>query len=488
MNDGLIKQFGIKAVLQNKKEEIQKVYLNDQRPWILGYSGGKDSTATLQLVYNAIKELPKEQRTKKIYVVSSDTMVENPLILNYLLNNLNSINEAAKRDGLEDIISSHLVTPKEADTFWTLLIGKGYPSPRQKFRWCTARLKINPIDAFIDEQTTKHDEVVVVLGVRRAESQSRQQSIDAKTIEGKILKMHTSNPKAYVYAPIENFSLSDIWTYLNHPQIPNPWNGDNKALLSLYRDASDESECPIQRDVDAPSCGQSRFGCWICTVVTQDKSLTGFIQNGYEELQPLLKYRNWLYSIRENEKYRQRWRMNGSMYFLNTADNKKKQGLGPFNLWGRQEMLRELLRAEIDYNKMLVDRPASVFDLPKQEYVHLIQPAELRLIREHWVKDGDWEDSLPRIYKEVTGQDLPVPNLQEPLLRSDELHLLESLCEEHDLPSNVIKKLLQVEDKFLDIKLRKGLMKDIDSILRQDWVHEEILQELMGDENQDETE
>lgn len=488
MDEGLIKTYGIKEVLRSKHEEIQKVYLNDSRPWILGYSGGKDSTATLQLVYNAIKELPPEQRTKKIYVVSSDTMVENPLILNYLMNNINNINRAAARDGMADIFSSHLVVPKETETFWTLLIGKGYPSPRQKFRWCTARLKIDPIDAFIDEQTSKHDEVIVVLGVRRQESQSRQQSIDAKTIEGKILKMHTSNPKAYVYAPIENFSLSDIWTYLNHPGIPNPWNGNNKALLSLYKDASDESECPIQRDADAPSCGQSRFGCWICTVVTQDKSLTGFIQNGYDELQPLLGYRNWLYSIRENEEYRQRWRMNGSMYFLTTKDDKKKQGLGPFNLKARKEMLERLLNTEIAYNKMLKDRPASIFDTESHEYVQLIQPSELRLIRDHWVKDGDWEDSLPKIYKEVTGRDLPVENLCEPLLRPDELSLLEQLCEEEDLPSNVIKKLLQVEDKFADIKIRKGIMKEIGSILRQDWVHEEILRELMGEENQNETE
>lgn len=488
MKNGLIKTYGIKEVLRKKHEEIQKVYLNDSRPWILGYSGGKDSTATLQLVYNAIKELSPKQRKKKIFVVSSDTMVENPLILNYLINNINNINQAAKNDGMQDIFSSHLVVPKKTETFWTLLIGKGYPSPRQKFRWCTARLKIDPIDAFIDEQTVKHDEVIVVLGVRRQESQSRQQSIDAKTIEGKILKMHTSNPKAYVYAPIEDFSLSDIWTYLNHPQIPNPWNGDNKALLSLYKDASDESECPIQQDQDAPSCGQSRFGCWICTVVSQDKSLTGFIQNGYEELQPLLGYRNWLYSIRENEEYRQRWRMNGSMYFLTTKNDKKKQGLGPFNLKGRKEMLKRLLEAEIAYNTMLHDRPTSIFNNQEHEYIHLIQPSELRLIRDHWVKDGDWEDSLPKIYKETTGKELPIENLCEPLLRSDELRLLEELCDKEDLPSNVIKKLLQVEDKFADIKIRKGLMKEIDSILRQDWVHEEILQELMGDENQDETE
>ena len=482
--EGLIKQLGsLKTVIQDRHEEIKKVYLNDTRPWIIGYSGGKDSTCMLQLVFNAIRELPEDQRTKPIYVVSSDTLVENPLILNYLENNIHAINKAAKKEHLP--ITSHPVKPQYKDSFWTLMIGKGYPSPRQKFRWCTSRLKINPIDDFIDRMTEQHEEVIVILGVRRAESQSRQQSIDAKTIEGKLLKRHTSNPKAYVYAPIENFDLQDVWSYLN--LVPNPWNGNNNALLSLYRDASDESECPIQQDADAPSCGQSRFGCWICTVVVQDKSLTGFMGNGYEELGPLLQFRNWVYEIRDHEEYRQKWRMNGSIYYLSTQDNKKKQGLGPFKLSARKEMLERLLKAEVAYNHLVKQREASIFDPPEKKYFQLITIEELKLIREQWILDGDWEDSLPKIYQAVTGKAFDLENLETPLLRHDELELLEELCEYHDLPSNVIKKLLLAEDQVHDLKIRKGILNEIDHILRQDWVHEDIIQELMKEELEDET-
>lgn len=482
-NTGLIKKYGLAELIRQRHAEIQKVYLNDNRPWVLGYSGGKDSTCMLQLVYNAIKELPSHQRTKPIYVVSSDTLVENPLILNYLSNNINAINKAAAADHLP--IESHAVAPKYKDSFWTLMIGKGYPSPRQKFRWCTSRLKINPIDLFIDEKTTEHEEVIVILGVRKQESQSRQQSIESNTIEGKLLKTHTTNPKAYVYAPIEDFALQDIWSYLN--LVANPWNGDNKTLLSLYRDASDETECPMQQDKDAPTCGQSRFGCWICTVVVQDKSLTGFLQNGYDELAPLLKFRNWIYIIRDNAEYRQKWRMNGSIYYLPTQDNKKKQGFGPFKLEARKEMLRKLLEAQKAYNILVNQREASSFDNPESEYFRLIQLDELQLIRDYWIKDGDWEDSLPKIYLEIIGEPLPLENMETPLLRHDELALLEEICEAHDLPSNVIKKLLLAEDQVLDLKIRRGIMKEIDSILRQDWVHEDVIQELMGEEIEDET-
>ncbi len=124
-------------------------------------------------------------------------------------------------------------------------------------------------------------------GVRSAESSSRSQTINEHSIEGKILKTHSSNTDAYVYAPIESLSNHHVWDYL--VDSTTPWNTKNNILLSLYRDASDESECPIQQDANAPSCGQSRFGCWTCTVVKKDKSLSGFIYNGYDELRPILK-------------------------------------------------------------------------------------------------------------------------------------------------------------------------------------------------------
>ena len=44
---------------------IATLYQEDNLPWIVGYSGGKDSTAVLQLVWRAIETLPIESRTKK---------------------------------------------------------------------------------------------------------------------------------------------------------------------------------------------------------------------------------------------------------------------------------------------------------------------------------------------------------------------------------------------------------------------------------------
>ena len=126
------------------KKEMELVYLHDKRPWMIGYSGGKDSTLLCQLVFEMLESLPEEKRWKPVYIVTSDTMVENPIVRNYMHSSSNSINEAARRDRLN--ILATVIYPEEDQTFWSRVIGLGYPTPEPPgFRWCTERLKINPM-------------------------------------------------------------------------------------------------------------------------------------------------------------------------------------------------------------------------------------------------------------------------------------------------------------------------------------------------------
>ena len=101
--------------LKDIYEEVREVYLNDNRPWILGFSGGKDSTCMVQLVWHAISDLPVEQRQKKIYIISSDTLVESPKIVEQITNTLDSMEKAAREQGLP--ISTNLVRPEIKDSF-----------------------------------------------------------------------------------------------------------------------------------------------------------------------------------------------------------------------------------------------------------------------------------------------------------------------------------------------------------------------------------
>src|SRR5690606_10298962 len=202
------------------------------------------------------------------------TLVETPVIVNHIDDNLNRMNESAQKLGLP--FCAEKVTPQIDETFWVNLIGRGYPAPYSRFRWCTDRMKIKPANRFILDKVAQHGEVIVVLGVRKDESMTRAQVMSLHKIEGHKLRRHSHLPRAYVYAPIENWSTDDVWTYLL--QVPSPWGGNNRDLASLYRSAN-SGECPLVIDDTTPSCGNSRFGCWVCTVVQRDRSMEALIDS-----------------------------------------------------------------------------------------------------------------------------------------------------------------------------------------------------------------
>ncbi|QAV26937.1 DNA phosphorothioation system sulfurtransferase DndC [Neobacillus thermocopriae] len=439
-----------------KKEDlyknVQEVYKSDNRPWVIGFSGGKDSTVVVQVVFYALSLMSKGELTKPVYIISSDTMVENPKVLKHINEQLLKIKKSAK--DLELPIHVEKVMPDIKNTFWVNLIGRGYPAPRQKFRWCTDRLKIDPANAFILNKVSEFGETIVVLGVRKSESATRAQVMNTHKIEGKVLRRHTKLPNSYVYAPIEDFSLDDVWTYLL--QVPNPWGADNHDLLALYQDS--QGECPLVIDQSTPSCGNSRFGCWVCTVVQEDKSLKGFIESGDEWLIPLLRFRNWLSDNRDNEENREKKRMNGAVYLVGDDENKRK-GLGPYTLEHRKEILKKLLETERDLQH------------PNHSEYELITLEELKEIRRIWFNKGDWEDSVLTIYEEVYGKK-PKWNIEKnEFMESEDIQLLKQLCIQEEIEFELIQKLINLEFEHYGYKHRHGILKEINRILNEEWLH-----------------
>ncbi len=305
----------IKTKVENILEEMKMVYKNDKRPWVIGYSGGKDSTTVVQLVFTMLMQLPPQERHKDVYVVSSDTLIENPIVLGYLKHNSNLINEGAKKENIP--LSAHMVRPDYDNSYWANVIGKGLPTPTSiRFRWCTDKLKIKPSNTFIEEKVKENGEVVVLLGVRKAESIARSIRIKNREIEGYLMTPHVSLANTYVYNPIVELTTDDVWEILLSNNGVNPWGANNNDLFTLYMGA-DGGECPFTttNDKETPSCGNSRLGCWICTVVSKDKSLTGFIQNGETWLQSLLDFREWIVSIRNKHEFRMQYRRDGNHYY-----------------------------------------------------------------------------------------------------------------------------------------------------------------------------
>mgnify|MGYP002818705338 CR=1 FL=1 len=446
-------------------EEIRKVYLEDSYPWVVGFSGGKDSTATLQLIWYAIRSLPKEKRQKKIYVLSSDTLVETPIVVDHIVNSLDLIDRSAKEEGLP--FSSHKVEPAADDTFWINLIGKGYPAPNQRFRWCTDRLKIQPANQFILDQTRTGNQVIMVLGARKDESASRSQVISKSKIRSEkqsgvkesLIRPHTSLTNAYVYTPIEEFSTKDVWEYLLG--WPSPWGNANRDLAAMYKNAQD-GECPLVIDKSTPSCGNSRFGCWSCTVVTADRSMEAMVDNGEEWLMPLLDFRDFLASTQDpKEKYkiREYKRRNGRIAFKNNGEENSSHVPGPYKINFRKEILRRLLSAE---KKAKANSPVKDFSLISRD--------ELQKIRHIWqIEEHDWEDSIQNIYKEVYDKNLNWLADDVSCLNASDKELLGEICETHHIPTGLVAKLLDLERQMSGMSRRSDVFKKIDNLFEEDW-------------------
>ncbi|MBU1215700.1 MAG: DNA phosphorothioation system sulfurtransferase DndC [Gammaproteobacteria bacterium] len=453
-------------------EEIQGLYKADNRPWVIGYSGGKDSTAILQLVYLALLGLPDEDRQKPVFVVSSDTLVETPVVVGLITSTLEKIKNSAELHGIN--IQPQQVVPKIKDTFWVNLIGKGYPAPTRQFRWCTERLKINPVSEFILSRVAEYGEVVVVLGSRIAESSSRAQVMRKHKIEGKRLAKHSSLPSAYVYTPIEDWSADDVWEFLFTGEAP--WGGTHKDLFNLYKD-SNSGECPLVIDTSTPSCGNSRFGCWVCTVVSKDKAMDGLIETGHTWLIPLQDFRNQLYNTtipaNKNE-FRNFKRRTGKVTSTGLGEDLKVIP-GPYWLKYRKELLSKLLKIQKEVQK-------------EDPNLELVTPGELEEIRNAWIHDPnepDWEDSLPKIYQEALGLERDWAGSDAGAFTKLDADLLAELEQKHKVPAAMIMKLIELELSMDGLSRRSAIFERISQILGQDWgALDEILKKHQVTEKQ----
>lgn len=440
-----------KEKINHTIKEIQEQYLADDTPWIIGYSGGKDSTAMLQLVMYALAKLPKEYLSKKVHVLSNDTLVENPAIVNYVDNQLKMINNAGKKHlfpHFKELFEAVKVTPKLEDRFWLNLIGRGYPSPNRWFRWCTDRLKISPTNDYILQQVSKHGKAIILLGTRKSESANRRKSMEKHDlgIENIKLRKH-SLPNAWVFAPLAEWDTSEIWQYLM--SVPNYWGGDNKVLVTLYRNASsDVTECPLVIDTSTPSCGNSRFGCWVCTVVAKDSSMENLIESGEDWMEPMLDFRDYLAEVRNDESKR-----------MDVSRNNQDR-LGPFKYEVRAELLRMLLEVQKEIQA----------EDPKLE---LISKQELAAIQVQWNYDGCFDHNVSTIYESIFGKPL-LMNEEGKKQEAEELKLLEEICLKEGINPDHIRTLMETEKSnahylrrgSIFIEMRKKIERFVDDIDR----------------------
>ncbi len=348
------------------QNDIKEAYLASTVPWVVAYSGGKDSTLLLQLVCDVLLSLPKDKWLKDVHVVSNDTLVESPLVIRHLDKNLSLLKEFAAKHELPLKIKK--TVPDVSNSFWVNIIGRGYIPPTRTFRWCTSKMKIAPTTGYIKQVIGNNKETILLLGVRKSESQTRRRSInkyDKDKVDGRY-SPHNDLKGCYVYSPIVDIEDDELWQILL--QRPPAWSDSNRDLITLYRNAKG-GECPlVMSKDDAPSCGSTspRFGCWTCTVVNKDKSLLGLVDSGFEEFEPLIDFRDRLIELREDKSKRMEVRRNGRTQFREDGS----RTYGPFKLKVRELLLKELVALE------------------QETEMKLISKSEIFLIKRIWEEDA----------------------------------------------------------------------------------------------------
>ncbi len=436
---------------------IQNLYLADDIPWMIGYSGGKDSTAAVQLVWMAIEQLPERDRKKTIHIMNTDTLVESPVVSKWVDKSLKSMKDEAEKKGLP-FVPTKLI-PDYNNTFWVNLIGRGYPFPRMKYRWCTDRLKIQPVNNFIKNKIAEHGEIILVLGTRKQESTRRNRTM-TNLEKRRVRELLSPNPtlaNELVFSPMEDWSDDDVWSFLL--QYKNPWNYSNMDLMTMYRGATADNECPLQVDKSAPTCGKSRFGCWVCTMVEKDKSMEAMILNDQEKewMSILLEFRNEFGNEEGDRERRSFRRMRG-----NLQGNYGKLFHGPYKKEVREYWLERLLNIQKEIQE---NGPEEFSNL------ELIRIPELQAIRRIWVNDKhEFDDSLPKIYEKVVGKEFEDPEwIHYENFEAEEWNILKEVCEEmfpdEELAFEMMYSLVDVENKSSGVNQRKGILDSVNSII-----------------------
>lgn len=312
---------------------IVTAYNSDTEPWIVGYSGGKDSTAVVKLVFQSLLRI--ESPHKAVTVIYCDTGVEIPMASVLARQALNDLEGEARKFDLP--ISVRVLSPPTTERFFVKVIGRGYPPPTDKFRWCTDRLRINPVSRFLESEQVRS--ATVVLGVRESESATRNLTLNENGTRDRFWKRQRGVDNRRLFMPILDYSTRDVW--LANLLVDRPRALRAKEVAKLYASAS--GECPTVRELKGAPCGRARFGCWTCTVARGGVTLRNLIATGNHRLEPLLRFRLWMEKERSNPRHRWRKRRNGT------------PGPGPMTLQWRRIALRKLVQAQEESGFQLID-------------------------------------------------------------------------------------------------------------------------------------
>ncbi len=308
--------------LQGTFNSLSAIADEGHEQWMVAYSGGKDSTLVAILTLLFLQE--NENVDVKPRVIYSDTLLEMPplreaadALLHYMRRQLATSPLNLRVD---------VVEPAVKDRFWVRFLGRGYPPPGPRFRWCTHRLKIRPADRLLNEDSDL--DTAVLTGVRYGESASRKRRLTASCANGGECGQdywYTKGPEGSnrsYYAPIIDWRTCKVWDFLAFVAPELGW--PTKALFKLY------------------GAQDLRFGCWTCTLVREDKTMKNLMNRPeMGDLKKLHDFRNFMEKLGRDKTRR-----------VTRPDGKP----GPMDMVTRRELLAELVTLQAETGRKLISK------------------------------------------------------------------------------------------------------------------------------------
>lgn len=266
---------------------------------IVAWSGGKDSSAVLNLVLrSAAAYVEAGNISPRIIVTHADPGgVENPAVAIQANKDMDAIKLFAEFYGIN--VEIKVSTPSQNTRFAVKVIGgRDLPvySGLQAGRKCTQDWKVLPM-----QKMTKHivkevkdtgKDVCTILGTRFDESTGRKARMEGRGETADNVWL--SDKGELRLSPIADWSDVDLWRYL-HACARGEYLSYStfSGLIELYKAGSDPADVQTIGGVEVYAC---RFGCAICTA-GKDKSMGWMLKNNPE------KY-GWMEGLHKLQQYK----------------------------------------------------------------------------------------------------------------------------------------------------------------------------------------
>ncbi|KGC70254.1 phosphoadenosine phosphosulfate reductase family protein [Burkholderia pseudomallei] len=266
---------------------LRKLF-EENRIAICQFSAGKDSGVVAALTLEAARQHAAAGGNPLVCVVTADTGVESPEMVEHAQRELAKMHAYGKANGFS--VHVQTVEPSLA-TSWqvTILSGRALPSYAGTNSDCSVSLKIEPSRVFRNQLARSakqrgYAEPVVCLGSRFTESAKRKAGMQSR---GDRADVPTRNDEGdLTLCPIADFSTEDVWEFIGEvtSELRTTYT-DFRETSRIYAHAGNSS-CAIVSDLsfEEATAGKrkrrghcdARTGCWTCQQA-EDRSLEEMI-------------------------------------------------------------------------------------------------------------------------------------------------------------------------------------------------------------------